>query len=61
MPMKGLFFVSLAVFLAASGLYGQALRGTVVGTVTDQAGAVIPGTTVTLVNDGTKFTRSVAR
>src|SRR5882757_8079643 len=40
-----------------SGLHAQS-QGTIVGTVTDQAGAVIPGAHVTLVNEGTKFTRA---
>src|ERR1700730_14367704 len=43
----------------ASNLFGQAESGTVVGVVRDQAGAVVPGATVTLVNEGTHFTRSV--
>jgi hypothetical protein len=33
-------------------------QGTIVGTVTDQGGAVIPGANVTLVNEGTQFTRT---
>jgi len=36
----------------------QAQSGTIVGTVTDQAGAVIPGATVTLVNEATNFMRA---
>jgi hypothetical protein len=40
-----------------SGLHAQS-QGTIVGTVTDQGGAVIPGANVTLVNEGTKFTRA---
>jgi len=41
----------------APAIYGQAQSGTIVGTVLDQAGAVIPGAKVTLVNEGTQFTR----
>jgi hypothetical protein len=43
--------------LAARIVQPQAQSGTIVGTVTDQAGAVVPGAKVTLVNDGTQFTR----
>ncbi|MBI1788317.1 MAG: carboxypeptidase regulatory-like domain-containing protein, partial [Acidobacteria bacterium] len=54
----------LAVLVCLSGftwvLFGQAQSGTIVGTVTDQAGAVIPGARVTLVNEGTQFTRAAA-
>jgi Carboxypeptidase regulatory-like domain len=42
--------------LCATGVYGQAL-GKIVGTVTDPAGAVVPGAKITVVNEGTKFTR----
>ena len=41
----------------APALLGQAQSGTIVGAVTDQAGAVIPGARITLVNEGTQFTR----
>jgi hypothetical protein len=44
---------------AALHLSAQAL-GNVVGTVTDQGGAVVPGATVTVVNDGTRFARTTA-
>ncbi|MFN7936637.1 MAG: carboxypeptidase regulatory-like domain-containing protein [Bryobacteraceae bacterium] len=40
-------------------LFGQAQSGTIVGTITDPAGAVISGAKITLVNEGTNFTRSV--
>src|SRR5580700_1921865 len=40
-------------------VYGQAESGTIVGVVRDQGGSVVPGATVTLVNEGTHFTRSV--
>jgi hypothetical protein len=46
-----------AVLSFAATLYPQAQSGTIVGTVTDQAGAVIPGARVSLVNEGTQFTR----
>jgi hypothetical protein len=40
-------------------LLGQVESGTIVGTVTDQAGAVVPGALVTIVNEGTRLTRAV--
>src|SRR5262245_38520353 len=48
-----LFFVPPAVF-------GQAQSGAIVGTVSDQAGAMIADAKVTLVNTGTQFTRVVS-
>jgi hypothetical protein len=51
--------VFAALLLAASSLFGQAESGTIVGVVNDQAGAVVPGAKVTLVNEGTHFTRVV--
>lgn len=45
----------------ASRLFGQAESGTIVGVVTDQAGAVVPTAKVTLVNEGTNATRVIAR
>ena len=51
---------ALAVLLpfCAANLVGQAQSGTVVGTVTDQGGAVVPGATVTLTGEATQFTRT---
>jgi len=40
-------------------LFGQAESGTIVGVVRDPGGAVVPGASVTLTNEGTNFTRSV--
>ncbi len=44
--------------VGASTLSGQALSGTVVGTVTDQSGSAVPTATVTVVNNGTQLTRT---
>ncbi|MCL5745552.1 MAG: carboxypeptidase-like regulatory domain-containing protein, partial [Acidobacteria bacterium] len=51
-------FASLTL-LFSQNLWSQALSGTIVGTVTDQASAVVPRAKVSLVNEGTKFTRTV--
>ncbi|MBL8219193.1 MAG: carboxypeptidase regulatory-like domain-containing protein, partial [Bryobacterales bacterium] len=48
------------LLLASPALFGQAQSGTIVGTITDPAGAVISAAKVTLVNEGTNFTRSVS-
>ena len=40
-------------------LAAQAVTGTILGTITDSSGAVMPGTTVTLRNTGTGLTRTV--
>jgi len=50
--------VTAFIFLgAASVSRAQSFRGALVGTVSDQTGAAIPGATVTARNDGTGFTR----
>ncbi len=48
-----------ATLFTASNLSGQALSGTVVGAVTDQSGAAVPDATVSVVNDGTRLTRTI--
>src|SRR5262249_40578958 len=39
--------------------HAQAVSGTILGTVTDSTGSVVPGATVTIVNTGTGLTRTV--
>src|SRR5712692_1608092 len=51
--------VACGLLFSATALFGQAQSGTVVGTVTDQSGSVVPDANVTIVNDGTRFTRLV--
>src|SRR5438067_1559133 len=49
-----------AIFIAlwSSSLFGQALSGTVVGTVTDQTGAAVAEATVIVTNEGTGLARN---
>src|SRR4051794_36103225 len=53
--------ISLACLLLALPLlaFGQAITGTIRGTVTDSSGAVVPNATVNVVNTETKITRTV--
>ncbi|MGO8788774.1 MAG: carboxypeptidase-like regulatory domain-containing protein [Terriglobia bacterium] len=55
MKFKGICFSSLALlWLGASvGLYGQDIRGSIVGNVTDASNAAVPGTHITVRNEGT--------
>lgn len=50
-----LFAYSLLVLMLSVplGLHAQQYSGTIVGTVTDSTGAVIPGATITVINTGT--------
>jgi Carboxypeptidase regulatory-like domain len=54
-----LLFLVLLVSLWSVPAYPQAVTGTIVGTVTDSSGAVVPGATVTLTNAGTGASRVV--
>ncbi len=55
----GLFVLGLLSCLVPGELSAQAVSGTILGTVKDSTGAVMPGASVTLVNTGTGFTRTV--
>jgi hypothetical protein len=52
-----LFLCSIA-FMPASA-HAQAVSGTILGTVLDSTGSVVPGATVTILNTGTGLTRTV--
>ncbi len=53
-----LIFTLLAGLLAAAPLSAQTFRGTILGTVTDPSGAVLPGAKVTVKNTGTGLERT---
>src|SRR4029078_3150220 len=46
-------FVSLAVILCALPAFAQSVDATVNGTIKDQAGAIVSGTSVTLIDSAT--------
>jgi Carboxypeptidase regulatory-like domain len=50
-----LFIVVIACF--SLDLCAQGIRATVVGRVTDQTGAVVPGVAITIMNTGTNESR----
>jgi len=50
--------IAIAVCMAAP-VFGQAVSGTILGTVTDVTGAVHPSAKVTVVNEGTGLTRTM--
>src|SRR5689334_2477599 len=54
----GFFLALLVIALLPSQGYGQSIQGSIVGTVRDSGGAVIPGAAVTLTNLGEGTVRS---
>ena len=53
---KQLFCVSFLLAFCAGLMYGQSTTGTIVGSVTDPSGAVIPGVVITVTDLGTNIT-----
>ena len=46
------------ILVLATCLFGQTFRGTILGTVTDQSGAVVAGATITVKNTATGLERA---
>jgi hypothetical protein len=56
---SGLLVALLACVMSSTmAAYGQSTFGSIVGTVKDQSGSVVPGATVTLVNQGSSAKHS---
>src|SRR5215813_6547676 len=56
--LPSLFAFPLLVLVVADALQAQSPRGTILGTVRDTTGAVLPGVTVTVTNLGTNISQS---
>src|SRR5579875_2915543 len=50
--------MAVLCFVSVQRANAQVLYGSVAGTITDQTGAVVPGASITIVNDNTGLTRS---
>src|SRR5262245_12901259 len=60
MPRLPIRAVALTLFLVSpTALLGQAVKGTLLGNITDSAGLALPGATVTIVEQNTNITYSV--
>src|SRR5438094_2402777 len=57
--MRRIIVAVFVLILLSSNIWAQALSGTIVGTVTDSSGAIVPGVSVTVTNEGTGFSRTV--
>src|SRR5689334_2329145 len=61
-PMKSARSVAILfvlVFAAASCLFSQSSEGRILGTVTDQSGAVVAGARITITNSATNVSRQL--
>jgi len=54
-----IFLTTVLLFLLSPGLIAQSTFGTILGSVHDASGALVPGATVTLANNGTSAQRVV--
>src|SRR3989442_11427526 len=57
--VRGLFLMGSLFVALGTQAYGQGTQSTVLGTVTDSSGALVPGATVTVKNQGTGIERSL--
>jgi hypothetical protein len=57
-PIGFLFAILLAILLMSHSAFGQAGSGRIAGSVKDETGAVIPGSSVTLLNTATGVTQT---
>ncbi len=57
-PRFGCFIALFAALLSCEALNGQSTSGTVLGTVKESSGAVVPGAVVNLTNTGTNAKHS---
>src|SRR5580704_18021424 len=55
---RNITHIAILMAMLTCKLFGQADSGTIVGSVTDPAGAVVPGATVTISNVATGLTRT---
>lgn len=58
MSIRLMFAANCVLFLCLSTANAQFVRGTILGTVADESGAVIPGAEVVLKNTGTNEART---
>src|SRR5260370_6506450 len=60
MPHKSVSVFVAGLFLAALPVIAQTVEGSISGTVVDQSGSVIPASSIEIVNQSTRLTRTAA-